>query len=339
MLFFLTTYITIDFMTEGLTLMNRGTPFMETIKFFVYKTPLIIIETMPMSTLIATLFTLGILSRNNEVSAFKASGVSAYYISAPILVISIIISITSMMISEYVLPTANKISSSIWEGKTSKTAAVKIYKKNDIWYFGNKIIFKINVLDIKNSSLHGVTIFKTGKDFNFTKRIDAEKITWVNEEWTFYDGTERIFSNDTVKSNIFKKRQFKLNDKFSDFTVVAHKSKEMNLKELNDHINKLKKMGLDYNKYLVDMMAKIAFPLVNFIFPLIGISFSLKTGRNAGMASGVGISIIIGFTYWVTMAFNVSLGHVGVLPPVIAAFASNIIFGLIGILLILNVKT
>jgi lipopolysaccharide export system permease protein len=98
-------------------------------------------------------------------------------------------------------------------------------------------------------------------------------------------------------------------------------------------------MGLDYQRYVVDLAAKVAFPLVNLIFPLIGIPFGLKTGRSSGIASGVGISIIIGFLYWVTMAFNISLGHVGVLPPFLAAFGSNIIFGLVGLIALMSVKT
>jgi len=90
---------------------------------------------------------------------------------------------------------------------------------------------------------------------------------------------------------------------------------------------------------MVDLLAKIAFPLINFIFPLIGISFSLKTERNAGVASGVGLCIAIGFAYWIVMALSISLGHVGILPPILSAFGANIIFGLTGILLLLNVRT
>ena len=113
----------------------------------------------------------------------------------------------------------------------------------------------------------------------------------------------------------------------------------MNFAELSKHIEKLKRMGLDYKRYMVDLMAKIAFPLVNFILPLIGIPFSLKTGRSAGMASGVGISIIIGFSYWVAMAFCVSLGHTGLLPPFIAAFGSNILFSIAGFISIIRIRS
>jgi len=335
---FLLVYLTIDFMGQFWKLSARAIPLPDIALYFMLKVPLILSQITPMATLLSTLLTLGLLSRNSEVTVMKSCGISIFYISVPILILSFLISIFSLAMNEYLVPHTNKKVKEIERYRPGRKSSKTFIKRNEIWYFGKSNIYNIDLLIMEENLLRGVTILQLGEDHRIRRRIDAKKAQWKNKEWLFSDGIIRDFDN-ALKVEKFEEKVIDVEEKFSDFTVAIRSAEEMTFKELKKHIEKLKNMGLDYNRYMVDLMAKIAFPLVSFILPLLGIPFALKTGRSSGIAAGVGISIVIGFSYWVTMAFNISLGHAAILPPFLAAFGSNIIFTLAGIIALLSVKS
>lgn len=339
---FLLLYMIIDFMGQFWKLNARGLPATDIAIYFLSKSPSIINQVSPMATLLATILTLGILSRNSEITVMKSSGISVFQISVPILILSFLISLFSLVSGEYLIPYSNEICQKIERYRPGRDNVKRLFKRDKIWYFGKNNIYNIDLLDHKKEILHGITILQKDDNYALSRRIDAKTAVWKKDRWVFQEGTIRSFgknSADSINVTSFEEQEIELEEKFSDLTVIIKSSEEMNFAELGKHIEKLKRMGLDYKKYMVDLMARIAFPLVNFILPLIGIPFSLKTGRSAGMASGVGISIIIGFSYWVAMAFCVSLGHTGVLPPFIAAFGSNIIFSIAGFISIMKIRS
>ncbi len=343
---FLLLYMIIDFRGQFWKLNARGLPATDIAIYFLSKSPSIINQISPMATLLATILTLGILSRNSEITVMKSSGISVFQISVPILVLSFLISLFSIISGEYLIPYSNKICKKIERYRPGRDNINKLFKRDKIWYFGRNNIYNIDLLDHKKEILHGITILQKDDNYALSRRIDAKTAVWKKDRWVFQEGTIRSFGRsfgknlaDSISVTGCEEQEIELEEKFRDFTVIIKSAAEMNFAELGKHIEKLKRMGLDYKRYMVDLMAKIAFPLVNFILPLIGIPFSLKTGRSAGMASGVGISIIIGFSYWVAMAFCVSLGHTGLLPPFIAAFGSNIIFSIAGVISIMKIRS
>lgn len=335
---FLLVYLIIDFMGQFWKLSARGIPAADVAIYFLLKIPLILSQITPMATLLSTLLTLGLLSRNSEITVMKSCGISILQISVPILALSLMISFFSLAMNEYLVPHTNKKVKEIERYRPGRESSKTFIKRNEIWYFGKSNIFNIDLLVREENLLRGVTILQLDKDRKVERRIDAKKARWDNGKWIFSEGVIREFDT-TIKVETFHEKIIPMEEKFSDFTVIIRSAEEMTFQELKSHIEKLKNMGLDYNRYMVDLMAKISFPLVNFILPLLGIPFALKTGRSAGIAAGVGISIVIGFSYWVTMAFNISLGHAALLPPFLAAFGSNIIFTFAGIIALLNVRS
>jgi lipopolysaccharide export system permease protein len=87
------------------------------------------------------------------------------------------------------------------------------------------------------------------------------------------------------------------------------------------------------------MHGKIAFPLVSIILAIIGVSFSLRSERSGGVTQSIGVGIVIGFSYWLVFAFTMSLGRSGTLPPLLAAWTANILFGIASLLMYRRVKT
>ena len=95
---------------------------------------------------------------------------------------------------------------------------------------------------------------------------------------------------------------------------------------------------MDVSALTVDLYRKLSFPLVSFIMALIGIPFSFKTGRK-GAFYGIGFCLAVGILYWLTFELFGKLGGINQLPPFVAAWFPNLIFGAGGFWLMLRVKT
>ena len=158
--------------------------------------------------------------------------------------------------------------------------------------------------------------------------------------WTLFQGTERSLGNSDKKTMInFQERQdYHIPRSFEDFRRETKKPEDMNYQELTVYINKLTAFGYDTSKYIVDLRAKFSYPFVSLVMVIIGFPFALKSPRS-GTAMGVGLSVFIGLTYWIVLQLGISLGHGHILPPLVAAWISHMLFACAGLYLILSTRT
>lgn len=227
--------------------------------------------------------------------------------------------------------------------------------------------------------IHGLTVFELNKQFLPVKRLDAQRAvynfpasqiqeqkkqkTWMstivpkafrdfinleNHEdvpyeigtWTLFQGTERSLGNSEKKTviNFEEKRDYHLPRSFEEFRRETKDPEDMNYRELREYIHTLTESGYDVSEYTVDLRAKFSYPFVSLVMVIIGFPFALKSPRS-GAAMGVGISVFIGITYWVILQLGISLGHAHILPPLLAAWISHIVFACTGFYLILSTRT
>jgi lipopolysaccharide export LptBFGC system permease protein LptF len=88
----------------------------------------------------------------------------------------------------------------------------------------------------------------------------------------------------------------------------------------------------------VQFYRKFSFPLIAFVVTLIGIPFSQTMGRK-GAISGFAASIGIAIVYWSLSSLFETMGNLSQLPPIVAAWSPDILFGLCGTYLLLRVRT
>jgi len=108
---------------------------------------------------------------------------------------------------------------------------------------------------------------------------------------------------------------------------------EMSRQELREEIELFRRSGIDVTRLLVDYHMKLALPLTSFIFILIGTPLSL--GNQESRAMSLALTVIIIFFYYLLVSFSRSLGRNGVLPPLLAAWLPNAVFGIFGVILII----
>ena len=178
-------YLIIDFFGKIRMFISNNATIVQMASHFFFMIPTIVSQTTPAIILLATLMTFGTMSKNNEIVAVKANGVSLYRLAFPLFIICVIVSIALFLFSEFVTPRAFQKAEHIRLVEVQKQESMGIFKQNEIWYRGNHAIYNFRMFDAQNNALHGITIYYLDPKFRLLQRIDAEKAQWQDGKWIF----------------------------------------------------------------------------------------------------------------------------------------------------------
>lgn len=307
--------------------------------YFIYKVPFVSVQMAPMAVLMSTIITLGIFAKNHEIIAVKANGISLFRIGGPFIAIALIITIMSFITSEFIVPYTNRKVNTIWRNYVKKKPHELIYKSEQLWYKGENAIYNIRSFNSRTQTLEGVIINQFDHDFRLVRRIQAYKGIWQKDHWSFHNGVVKEIDTDgSYKITPFEGRTFHLIEIPDDFQRDVRYSDEMGFVELREYAKKIISEGYNAYRYLVDMHIKISFPFICVIMSLIGIPLALRKEKGVGIATGIGISLGIILLYLVTFEIARTLGYSEVVPPIVAAWFANILFGTLGSFLLLNTR-
>jgi lipopolysaccharide export system permease protein len=333
-------YVVVLFFQKMNLFSQYHAPFHLIFAYLLYKIPEVIFQwTLPYAILLATLLTLSTFSRNSEITAMKAGGISVYLITFPLLIIALIISFFSFLGNEYLVPVTYQKTRYLLDVKVRKEKPASFFKNYKIWYRSDHRILNIQLLDPHNKVLSGFTLYQFDDHFQCVKRVDAREVKWVGGEWWFYDGTVRDFqTNGSTQVTPFDEMEFNLGENWDSLRRIGRNSEEMSYGELWTYIQKIQASGYDATRYRVDLYSKLSTPFLSFIMVLIGIPFALKTSRSGGVALSIGSSVMIGFVYGVIFYVFLSFGKSGVLSPFLACWIPTVLFGLAGIFTLMSVR-
>ena len=297
--------------------------------------------TLPISVLVATLVTFGILSKNNEVTAIKSSGVSLFRVAVPILAVAGVMSLLAYFILDFVLPYSNQRTAEIKrhiEGKEAISAA----SQQKLWYLG-KGRYIINFLnyDRQAKQLSQVQVFEFHpKEFRLTRRVYARKATWNGASWTFEGGWMRSFTDDgnSTFTQILQPIALQYPETPEDFATEVKAPEQMSFAQLRRYIETIRQSGYAAESLAVKLYEKTSWPAICTIMALIALPFAFRMGKR-GALYGIGIALVLGIFYWMLFAVFTKFGEVGNLPPLLSAWSANILFGLAAVYLFLDVET
>lgn len=332
-------YLAVEFFDKVRSFIEHDASLINTLEYFLFKLPKIIFFISPPTLLISILIALGILSRNNEIIAIEGSGISVYRISAPLLLSSLFFSSLLLYLNMAAIPMANEEAEFIKDVLIEKKPKGAYFKQDKIWLRGNDhSIFNIQIID-REGRMYGINIYRLDDRFSLSEIVEAAELSYEKDGWVLISGVRRRFHADGgVEILPFETLAVNLNWRPEELGKIDIEPDNTTYSDLASYVKRLESGGYNTDRYEVDLHAKISFPCVNFIMAMIGIAFGLKNNRGIGIAKSIGVSMVIGFHYWVVHSIAMSLGYGGVIPPVLAAWAGNIIFFTVGGYLFLNIR-
>jgi LPS export ABC transporter permease LptG len=301
-----------------------------------------------MALLIAVLVTFGVLNRNSEIIAMKATGISLYRLVVPIVSISAILAVSLFLFDEFYLPQANKRQDAlrnVIKGKPPQT----VTHPEQNWIFGQPAkgepgrIFYYRFFDPDRNQFANISVFEFNPStFALTRRIFAEKAIWdpASSTWLFQNGWETEIDGDHPSGfRQFAQTSFsEIHEDPGYFNKESLQAQQMNFGQLDRYIGDLSQSGFDTMKLRVALWQKLSYPLVAVVMAVLAIPFALSMGRR-GSLTGIAVAIGVALTYFVVENLFGALGNVNYLPAALAAWSSDILFGLVGGYLLLRTPT
>jgi len=306
-------------------------------------TPYFLYNTTPLSMLLAVLVTFGLLQRTNEITAIKATGISLYRIIVPVLIASMMVAGVLFLSDQLYLPYTNKRQDALRNRIKGKPAQTYL-RPDRKWIFGqHSNIYYYQFFDPDRDVFGGVSVFHFDPHtFQITNRITAERAHWSDSlsRWVYEQGWER----DLIGSTIQNYHQFdvatfpELTEAPAYFKKEIKQSSEMSYEELRRYIHDLEQSGFDVVRLRVQLQKKIAYPMITLVMAVLAVPFALSAGKRGAIA-GVATAIGIGVVYWTISGLFEAMGNLSQLPPALAAWSPDIVFGFIGGYLILRMPT
>jgi lipopolysaccharide export system permease protein len=332
-------YLVIDLIENIPRFLRAGGAAGDILQYFIWKLPEMISRTATFSILMATLLTLGVLSRDSEIIALRSCGISLLRISLPMLTLGFIASILLLINAELVLPHSYAYTEHIVRLKIKKERDRAAFKRNNIWFRSKSMILQARLFEPKTRTLSGVVVWSVDGSMNPISRTDADSAVFREGRWVLNSATSRNFETAAgYAPHLAQTMELDLNLKVDDLQVLDSDADNMSIRTLKEYAENLRRGGYQAYRYLTLMHTKIASPFAALIMVLLGIPFALRNSRSGGIAMGIGASIGIGFAYFIVNAVLLSYGRSGVLPPVVAAWGANALFMLSGIWLSMTVK-
>ena len=316
-------------------------PFTTILEHFLYRMPGELYKGLPMIVLIATVFMFLSLTRQRELDALKAAGISLYRASLPIFLVAAGISVMAVIFQEAALPDINAKAEEVDRVKIRGQLPRHLQRQTQIWYRSSDTrFFRMALLDPVGKSMEGLLVLDISPGFRLIDRLDARLAQWTPDGWRLTDGVYRhVGPQNRVTSEMFDARLVAMPEHIDDFIQIQNAPETMSFLELRAYVSRLREGGHRVNRYLVQLYSKLSFPLVHVIMALVAIPFALVAPRSGGRAMGIGVAIVIAAGYWVVHSVALAFAQADLLPAALAAWTANIVFAGIGTALFLSART
>jgi lipopolysaccharide export system permease protein len=333
---FLAIYVLADFFDRFDTFLQNAVP-METVALsFLFKLPLIVTQVAPMAVLSGALIGLGLLARQNEFVALRACGVSVGQVALPLLLMAGALSVAIFAWNETVVPFAAHRYHEIDKIEVRKRGQATMLTGREVWYHGLAGFYNIGRVMPKRQALAALTIYQLGPDFRPQRIIETSLAQWDGQRWQLTKPRTRDISSGEAREYEGTPEGFALPEKPADFAIASVEPEEFSYRMLRAQIESLRAKGVDASESLVDLYLKIALPAASFIMMLLAIPLAARGTRITSLPAAVGMGFAIGFAYYILIGISRALGQGLMMPPLLAAWAPNSVFALIGGYLLLG---
>ncbi len=314
---------------------KNNIPLSSILAFYFYFAPFAFVNMIPFACLLSAVYVFNSLSKNHEVTAVVASGLSLWKLLRPVLMVTFALCLLAFIVNDRFVPTTMEKANRVRMEELEQAAEGGVTIRNlAIYGKGGQIIFARSYNPAKKV-LNNVIVHRQDKEHVITKKISAREMKWQSDKtWMGLDvivfrvDPEGDFDGEPV---IYKKKVIGIKETPKDFINTQWDPRYMSLRQLRKYLKIFRASSpTTVRRLLVEFNYKLAFPFTAMVTILMGVPFCIETGRgNAliGMARGITVAML----YLPVMALSLALGKGGTLPPFVAAWFSNVLFVLLGI--------
>jgi lipopolysaccharide export system permease protein len=303
-------------------------------RMLIYYLPGIVVMTLPVAALFSTLLGLGRLNQDSEMIIMCSSGLPYWRIMIPVVIAGLIISGVTYVLNEEIVPWTNHEFQKLFRELFYQEDSPLI-EENIFFLGGENRYFYINEVNKQKHEFKNILVYETQSN-QFPRLITAAAGTYRDNHWYLEDGLIQNLDEDGYVSyqTRFETMQIITPDSSDLYFGNQKTSDEMSRKELKEHIERFQRSGLKVLSFVVDYHLKLALPMASFIFVLFAAPLSLFS--KSSKSFGIAVSLVVTLLYYVATPVCRSLAVNEVIPPLAAAWLTNSIFAIAGIVLLIR---
>jgi LPS export ABC transporter permease LptG/LPS export ABC transporter permease LptF len=294
--------------------------------YYLNLVPQVFLDVTPFALMIAVLILLTLLERQQEMTAFKAAGISLYRLTIPVLLVASVAAIGLWILGEAVVPNANREAQRLLD-RIHGRETTRTYRASDRqWLLSRdgESLYNFLRFDDPSDTLIRFTMFRIDDNMDLGFYLFSRRVRYIDGAWIADSGWFRqIFPDGTDEfKRITSPMRLEVSEGPSYFGQEYRRPSEMSVGELASYIRELLDSGYRPSKLIVRWHQKFAYPLSAFVMVLLALPFGLsRGGRRVSTMQGVAVALILGIAYFMLTALFGRLGEVEVLPPVVGAWA------------------
>lgn len=306
---------------------------------YIFSLPEKVFMVLPAAVLFATVFSVGAMGRYSELTAAKATGRSFYRIVMPVFLAGVLVAGAALGVGELAPPATRRQLELLGEKqfRTVNTRYNFVFRADRGW------VYMIRSLDINERTMRDLVLEREGSGPQYpTLVIQAFFARYLDSlsRWTVGDGRLRIASGDASELAFAFDSMYhrSLVEKPQALLAEPKAPEEMGYAELGRYIDALERSGGEARKLTVDRALKIAIPVTCLIIAIFAAPLAI-TGPRAGAAYGVAVSLATTIFFLTLIQLSRAVGSGGLLPPTLAAWMPNMLFGGVGLWLLKRAPT
>jgi LPS export ABC transporter permease LptG/LPS export ABC transporter permease LptF len=318
-------------------------------EFFIYFTPGMVTLVLPISCLVAAVLAFTMMARSGELTAMMASGLNLRRMTIPVLVVTLLCCAVYFLIQDRVAPRTNQRAQEIKDqilGRRPRSYGAAIGGR---WTIGDEgRLYHYRIYDPEKQVFQGLHVFTVNRDeLRMVDHLYTTTAAWTGSEWKLGEGWQREFTiGAKLKVETFEEGHTEGLDPPDNFerreqsltSSATSMADQMSVKQIRTQIESLRDSGYDATRLQVAYFAKFAQPATPLVMVILGLPFAFRVGRR-GSLYGIGVALGLVVIYWSVFAVFRALGFETILPPLLAAWAPNVLFTLLGLYLMLYIRT
>jgi lipopolysaccharide export system permease protein len=340
-----TIYLLIDLFEELSYFTTRKVGLLVILKYYLYSLPSAITLLYPVSLILAVFVVYGQMTRHNEISAFKSSGVVVYRLFVP----AVIVGVTTMFIyllgTEFITIPCNRRLSELRRYVIEKRTPPSSERQQDVYRIDGNLILWARELEWRGGSskvmvLRNFALIKLDKNRRVVERVDGESAVYNQSAWIGFALKKRSFDSTTGRENYLRLNKAELQllrEAAMEWTTTSRPIEETPTAVLRKYISQMKATGENVAREEVEYHYRFSYALIGLIVVLLGLPLSVRL-RRGGVMFGLGLGLLFSFLYWGVIQTCRAFGTSHVIPPLLAAWLPNLIFAVGAGLLFVKVE-
>jgi len=318
----------INYVTSGRLTLLEGAKYMAAL------IPDIIVQIAPLAALLGGLITANKMASSLEVIALKTSGISFKRIALYPIIATFFLALVVFYVGNTLQPKGEKIARELKRKNQIDEDKIPI-DKHDVYLRGDgEYIYHFDYINRKTNIAEGVEVVLLNRNFDKVTSIIVAKSARYTEDgkWEIDKAIEnQIEEKKAVYHEIYKNEN--LVDEPKLFLTPKYRKEELSLTELKKVAKLLGRTGGEAKEFEVEYNKRLAYPFSAILLGILGLSLGSRYVRGSS-ALNIALSIGLGYGYYLVQSSFEAVSMGGIITPLLGAWIPNIIYLIIGIIVI-----